>query len=1519
MLRCYIQGLEVRLSSDHQTGREEAAGDEAQQPPPRSTRPGWALRIAKVGAVFLATLVISASAAFYYAWKWHNGPALANRLAKSYNSKRRGRMTIGSVRWTPRAALDILLGRDSTVTIDNLTLYDSKGRRVAHIPKMVATGDLWSLLVDGSFEVSNAKAEEAQFRIDYYARPEGPDRRTGDTHEVGLFGALENANPFHDRPKTPSVYNFSQIQIKRMAVSYYHRHFQVHFRQLGLRGNLFVTASTPKTPMRIRFSLKPRGGQGELHVAGKRLPLVNIEAPYVRTDPERPHDVELAVGGRVGGALFRLSSRMERLILASKPTVTLDAQFTQFAELLAKLTGLDIRGSNESLVLQTRGPLYGTTTSARLTGLAARFRAGRQSIRLEDIVARLRLSGGRVAVETLSCEALDGRVSAQGEVKLGSRRFDAKVSLSDLKLTPLLASKTRKQLVGGKVHGHLALRGTLSPWAVDIDSIDMVLDRHSRYGPLPRRLRLKGRARYTPQALRVGRLTLMGYGLKVTARGKVGLTSRRLNLAVTAELGRLRSLLRGAGLPALARRGSLHGQLRGTLTSPRLYGRVTLSQAGYSRLRSPQVSSRIAFSNGAIAFDKVRGSLGGGLVTGDGLIQLMRPGRWTLRARPFVKARINVTNASLRQLTRRRNVAGRISAQISVKGRPGRFRGKGLLTLRNGLFAGQPVHGGVARVRLEGNRLELEQIHMSWAGGGNLDASGRLQLQSGDLALRGKVTNLPLMALSDNPAFRRVVSGVVSGDFDISGRKARPVITAALNLARVRVRGILMGAGAVKLSPAGPSATDIRGELFRRFRISGRLSLGSDPLVRITVRFDDLPIHELVPELRRLPAEITAVASGKLELDFSLTHGLRRLAVTLPKVRLRLTQIDHLPGETPKRLTLTNEGVVKLVFDGKRMRVHRLTLRGSAGRLAAHGWLSPTKAALRVHGQMDLGEVAFLLGRWVDEIKGRAYVKATVKGSPRKPRVDADLILAGVRVLLPDRTVPVRIAAARLRVTNDLLQVKSARVAIYTDEFAITGTVKTKDFEPQRLNLRLRGKISAQVLRLALPRTFSQVSGRARAALRLTGMPRSPDVAGWIKLEPIAFTLRGTSREFGIKSGLITIANKRIRIKEVRGSVDGGTFVADGRIKLKSKWPFDMSLSIRGQSIPVKKARSYELELNTNLRFRVADGKASLSGIVDVADGRFTETFDVVSRAFLKRRVFEQRAPFWETNKLLRSAKLNITVASHGPLIIKNNLADIRLEGNINLRGTPLNPRFGGQIRAETGTFRIPFLRGQFNVRSGELDFDHPFGFGETYVKIVGETHYTDTSETEHDITVSLEGPLSRIGIKLSSSTGLNQSQILMLLASGHTMDQLRKQMRRGDAGPGSTSRSANPLDAYDSSLKQVTGDFLSQLVARPLQAWTRLDLVRLEMGTESFQVRVNKQLGRNVRLAGEAEFGLMGRQRQEGRVEVRVLDQLSVDAKARRQIPGEDTIIEEDRYQGRIELRFRVRLRTSLRRSLGF
>jgi hypothetical protein len=68
----------------------------------------------------------------------------------------------------------------------------------------------------------------------------------------------------------------------------------------------------------------------------------------------------------------------------------------------------------------------------------------------------------------------------------------------------------------------------------------------------------------------------------------------------------------------------------------------------------------------------------------------------------------------------------------------------------------------------------------------------------------------------------------------------------------------------------------------------------------------------------------------------------------------------------------------------------------------------------------------------------------------------------------------------------------------------------------------------------------------------------------------------------------------------------------------------------------------------------------------------------------------------------------------------------------------------------------------------------------------------------------------------------------------------------------------------------------------------------------------------------GEVEMGYSGSQRQEGQLIYRVTDGLSALIRARRREQGEDVTVEDDTLSGRVELRYKIRLRTSLRRSLG-
>jgi len=169
-----------------------------------------------------------------------------------------------------------------------------------------------------------------------------------------------------------------------------------------------------------------------------------------------------------------------------------------------------------------------------------------------------------------------------------------------------------------------------------------------------------------------------------------------------------------------------------------------------------------------------------------------------------------------------------------------------------------------------------------------------------------------------------------------------------------------------------------------------------------------------------------------------------------------------------------------------------------------------------------------------------------------------------------------------------------------------------------------------------------------------------------------------------------------------------------------------------------------------------------------------------------------------------------------------------------------------------------------------------------------------------------VKGPLSGPAIQISSRPALDPGQLWALLALGMTTDQLRSSLGGGgDAGEGGALTGG----IADAQVKQLTGEILSSIVEDPLKKVTRLDVISLEVGTESAQIRAGKRLGRYLKLDGEYELGILGDSRAEGRLEVRMHDLLKLVGKWERLSTRLETA-EEDPSRGRIELKLSLPLR---------
>jgi len=213
--------------------------------------------------------------------------------------------------------------------------------------------------------------------------------------------------------------------------------------------------------------------------------------------------------------------------------------------------------------------------------------------------------------------------------------------------------------------------------------------------------------------------------------------------------------------------------------------------------------------------------------------------------------------------------------------------------------------------------------------------------------------------------------------------------------------------------------------------------------------------------------------------------------------------------------------------------------------------------------------------------------------------------------------------------------------------------------------------------------------------------------------------------------------------------------------------------------------------------------------------------------------------------------------------------------------------------------------RGEFTINLGEIVFARQKPLEQGEINISSECNIEGRDDVDYQVKMKVVGPINKPGIKLTSTPSLDQGQIWSLLAFGATTDQLRTQLQ----GKGDQSGSQGAGAAADAQVKQLTGEILSQIIEDPLKKVTRLDVISLEVGTESAQIRARKKLGRFVSLAGEYELGLLGDSRAEGRLEIKMHDLLMLIGKWERLSTRLETE-EEDPSRGRIELKLRLPLR---------
>jgi autotransporter translocation and assembly factor TamB len=1436
----------------------------------------------RAGLWVLLGLVAILAAAFGVARWYFSGPRLGRFLVQILFNNIRGRVEIDSVDWPMTG----LVGRRLPVEITGLRIFapeDLGGDLVLFVPHATALID-WPDVVLGRHD---ATVDDLVVEHPYALVREVPVAIGEKPFEVGFIAALE-PREFHfqlpvlpgmEPPKGgPIVYLRRIKQIEDATVFLEFHTWNAHIFGCDARGFLRQSFRTPGA-MDFTYGLDAFVRYGSVEFAKQHFDVVNLHANRFGSYPNEKDALQWnAAGKTVEGADIQISGKLGRLYDpdARRSTVELRVDAHQGGRLIGRLARGTLGGHPAAKITIT-GSMAAPQLAAEARGIDI---VAAVPGTIDHAALTLALGSGDLVLGESELRALRGTASLTGRGNLTTEVVTSatlRVSGMDLRpyLPPRLVSGIGSEL-SGTVH-FVAL-----PYAVSAHKIDLTLGR----------LALNGRARLLgAQLLPDLDLAVNDASAKGHVRGSVNLRDQDLALAFEASAANLGPTLARLGVPNVLGQPLLRaldvsrGTVRGKLTAPTL----AASAKVIGLPLTPRLDADLVYAHapggGSLDVRSLSANPMGGSATAAGRVVLGRSPR-------FVAAKLDATGLDLAAIPGTGQLlAGRAGLRFSASGPLLRPTGK-LEADADGLtLAGVAL--GAARLRATGDEKRGLEIGQLRVGGdrGVVEAKGRVGWAPYRLDLDVTARDVALSLYPEKAPRRLDLDGKLSAELHLAGTAARPTASGRLSVVGLALLDTILGAAAIDLEAQPDGRMRIRGDLFQhKIGVDAMLALGGPRFVdlRGRVTFNQFDVDELAADAL---GTIGAHAWISGTVDVATAPALRAEA-HLDRVRVELEGVDA-DGQ-PSPVIIDSDGpVVASYDDGRReVKIVSAAFKSKSGGFTLQGSASPQQLALALRGRVQLGLLEFYTRRWLDSARGSVDVDVALGGSQAKPTLAGKIAFNDAAVRPHGQEGEIRVPAGELVFSLDRVEARGVRVEIDGQQLVADGTLGLQALKPVSIDGHVEGRIAGQLLELLPGHPIAHAAGSAAASLTVRGDPKRPMIYGFVEIDRssrLEIAPRALRREVILTSGRIRFTQQELAIEqEIVGTIDEGRLKLSGRATITPTVRADITADV--DRFTYRDPQVLEVELGARLRARYpdADGNLMLGGDVDILDGRFVQKvrFDLfVTNIIVPERTTEATEPFWKGSPLLENMALDLNVGTTGTFAVTNQLAKLTLKGRVNLSGTPPNPVFDGNVTSvgQEGTVTIPATKiREFAVSQVQVTFTKfkSFPTETPYIQLEADAPFIDLSGTEHRVSLEIKGTLSRLGLYLTTSTGLTMAQTLALITTGRTTDELRERLR-GDAssaaaggyGPQAT---LSQVSATDEVLNAISGDILDALAADAIRNILSLDCFSLSVSAASVRASACKKLGDIVVLSGDYEQGTGGWYRYDAGFTVRPADNLS-------------------------------------------
>jgi translocation and assembly module TamB len=444
-------------------------------------------------------------------------------------------------------------------------------------------------------------------------------------------------------------------------------------------------------------------------------------------------------------------------------------------------------------------------------------------------------------------------------------------------------------------------------------------------------------------------------------------------------------------------------------------------------------------------------------------------------------------------------------------------------------------------------------------------------------------------------------------------------------------------------------------------------------------------------------------------------------------------------------------------------------------------------------------------------VQGAARSPLSLSAEVNIPRLEGEL-----------EGLPVRNAGPlRLHMRDQVVTVDQFRLEGEQTHFVdIHGQLQLSGDE--RCNLDAEGRVDLKLAQTLAPELASR--GVADLTVRIRGTLPKPSLNGQMRISEGAVSYVDLPNGLSNINGVLAFNQNRLQIRELTAVTGGGRLKLGGSISYAQELVFN--LTAEGHDIRLRYPEGVSSGVDASMAFSGTAGNALLSGDVTVNRLALNPRFDFASYLIKTQLVSAPVNPKSPANNI----KLDVRVVSTPQLQVQTSLA--RVSGNVDLhvRGSAAQPSLLGRISILEGNITIAGTT--YRLNRGDISFTNPVRI-DANIDIEASARVRD-----YDVTLGLQGTLSRMNMTYRSDPPLSSSDIISLLALGRTRGEEIAQL------PGSTVSGTSNL--AESASNAILGEALNSTVNSRLQKLFGVSRIKIDPNV------AGQQSGANARLTVE-------------------------------------------------------------------